>query len=136
MTRRARRQLHRIESAETAPKRYRSPSTAHPAPVIALQCSGAGAGQWRQLRDTLDAHYERVAPEHYGCDSTGPWTGQHAFTLADEAARTIEIIDRSGGKVHLVGRSGSATGFRRPRLPSAGPAPRRSRERSAARGMS
>ncbi|WP_429322556.1 alpha/beta fold hydrolase [Paraburkholderia sp. GAS448] len=75
------------------------------APVIALHCSGAGAGQWRELGNILDSHYELVAPEHYGCDSTGPGNGEHAFTLADEAARTIEIIDRSGCKVHLVGHS-------------------------------
>ena len=73
--------------------------------VIALHCSGAGAGQWRQLGDALGSGYELVAPEHYGCDSTGPWTGEHAFTLADEAARTIEIIDRCDCKVHLVGHS-------------------------------
>jgi pimeloyl-ACP methyl ester carboxylesterase len=34
-----------------------------------------------------------------------PWGGAHAFTLADEAARTVEIIDRHRGKVHLVGHS-------------------------------
>jgi pimeloyl-ACP methyl ester carboxylesterase len=82
-----------------------SATTADPATVIALHCSGAGAGQWRQLGDALDPGYQLVAPEHYGCDSAGPWGGEHAFTLADEAARTIEIIDRSGCKVHLVGHS-------------------------------
>ena len=46
-----------------------------------------------------------LAPEHYGCESTGPWTGEHAFTLADEAARAIALIDQSEGKVHLVGHS-------------------------------
>ena len=46
-----------------------------------------------------------MAPEHYGCDSAGPWTGAHAFTLADEAARTIALIDESDRKVHLVGHS-------------------------------
>ena len=84
---------------------HRSPTTADPAPVIALHCSGGGAGQWRQLGDALDSRYELVAPEHYGCDSAGPWSGQHAFTLAAEAATTIEIIDCSGCKVHLVGHS-------------------------------
>ena len=83
----------------------RSSTTADPVPVIALHCSGAGAGQWRQLGDVLDARYELVAPEHYGCDSVGPWSGEHAFTLADEAARTIGIIDCSDCKVHLVGHS-------------------------------
>jgi pimeloyl-ACP methyl ester carboxylesterase len=76
-----------------------------PAPVIALHCSGAGAAQWRPLRDALDSRHELFAPEHYGCDSSGPWTGEHAFTLADEAATTIEIIDCSDCKVHLVGHS-------------------------------
>jgi pimeloyl-ACP methyl ester carboxylesterase len=73
--------------------------------VIALHCSGAGAGQWRQLGEMLGTAHTLIAPEHYGCDRTGPWTGSHAFTLADEAARTIELIDRSACKVHLVGHS-------------------------------
>src|SRR5688572_17305491 len=46
-----------------------------------------------------------IAPEHFGCESTGPWPGEHAFTLADEAAATLGLIDRSEGKVHLVGHS-------------------------------
>jgi pimeloyl-ACP methyl ester carboxylesterase len=76
-----------------------------PQPVIALHCSGAGAGQWRQLGDALHPRYDLIAPEHYGCESVGPWSGAHAFTLADEAAVTVEIIDRADGKVHLVGHS-------------------------------
>jgi len=83
-------------------------SKPRPAPrgrVIALHCSGAGAGQWRALAAALGPGYELTAPEHYGCDGTGPWTGAHAFTLADEAARTIALIDRSDAKVHLVGHS-------------------------------
>lgn len=78
------------------------------APVIALHCSGAGANQWRQLGETLetmDPRYALIAPEHYGSDSVGPWSGERAFTLSDEAARTVEIIDRHRGKVHLVGHS-------------------------------
>jgi pimeloyl-ACP methyl ester carboxylesterase len=76
-----------------------------PAPVIALHCSGAGAGQWRTLAETLGPAHRMVAPEHYGCESAGPWSGAHAFTLGDEAARTIEQIDLSEGRVHLVGHS-------------------------------
>jgi pimeloyl-ACP methyl ester carboxylesterase len=76
-----------------------------PTRVIALHCSGAGAGQWRGLREMLGAGYELIAPEHYGCESAGPWTGDHAFTLADEAARTIALIDDAYGSVHLVGHS-------------------------------
>jgi pimeloyl-ACP methyl ester carboxylesterase len=80
-------------------------ANADPAPVIALHCSGAGAGQWRQFGETLGPAYALFAPEHYGGERTGPWTGTHAFTLADEAARTIEFIDSSESDVHLVGHS-------------------------------
>lgn len=73
--------------------------------VIALHCSGSGAAQWRKLGEALSSRHPFVAPEHYGCDSTGPWSGERAFTLADEAARAIGIIDASRGKVHLVGHS-------------------------------
>ena len=73
--------------------------------VIALHCSGSGAAQWRKLGEALGTRHAFVAPEHYGCDSTGPWSGERAFTLADEAARTIGIIDATHGKVHLVGHS-------------------------------
>ena len=81
------------------------PANANPPAVIALHCSGAGAGQWQQLGEALGPAYTLFAPEHYGCERTGPWTGTHAFTLADEAARTIDLIDKSDRKVHLVGHS-------------------------------
>jgi pimeloyl-ACP methyl ester carboxylesterase len=73
--------------------------------VIALHCSGSGAAQWRRLGEMLGAAYELVAPEHYGCDGVGPWTGDHAFALADEAARAIALIDEAYDSVHLVGHS-------------------------------
>jgi pimeloyl-ACP methyl ester carboxylesterase len=73
--------------------------------VIALHCSGAGSSQWRQLAGVLGDGYELLAPEHYGCENTGPWSGEHPFTLAGEAARTIALIDATDRKVHLVGHS-------------------------------
>jgi pimeloyl-ACP methyl ester carboxylesterase len=74
--------------------------------VIALHCSGSGASQWSYLAEALGGSYELAAPEHYGCESTGPWAGEHAFTLADEAVRSIAVIDRADDdKVHLVGHS-------------------------------
>jgi pimeloyl-ACP methyl ester carboxylesterase len=82
-----------------------SPRPACRGPVIALHCSGAGASQWRYLAEALGGGYEVLAPEHYGCETSGPWTGDHAFTLADEAVRTIALIDKSAEKVHLVGHS-------------------------------
>lgn len=83
-------------------------ASARPLPrelVIALHCSGSGAGQWRSLGKALGPDCEMIAPEHYGCETAGPWTGSHVFTLADEAARTIALIDGTRRKVHLVGHS-------------------------------
>jgi pimeloyl-ACP methyl ester carboxylesterase len=73
--------------------------------VIALHCSGADASEWRDLSKALgDGHVMRT-PEHYGCESSGQWTGEHAFTIADEAAKSLALIDESEEKVHLVGHS-------------------------------
>jgi len=73
--------------------------------VIALHASGADASQWRHLSEALGNGYAVLTPEHYGSESSGPWTGEHVFTLADEAARTIALIDECDDKVHLVGHS-------------------------------
>ncbi len=73
--------------------------------VIALHCSGAGAGQWHRLAQALGEDFEVLAPEHFGSESRGPWTGEHAFTLADEAFTTLTLIDETADRVHLVGHS-------------------------------
>jgi pimeloyl-ACP methyl ester carboxylesterase len=73
--------------------------------VIALACSGGSGKQWRQLGAALGTSCRLATPEHYGSPPTGPWTGGQRFTLADEAARTIALIDRSADKVHLIGHS-------------------------------
>lgn len=77
----------------------------HAGLVIALHCSGAGAGQWRQLATALAPDFHLRAPEHFGTESAGPWCGKHAFTLADEAATSIAMIDAADGLVHLIGHS-------------------------------
>ena len=82
-----------------------SRQTRYQVPVIALHCSGAGASEWYSLAEALGDDYELLAPEHYGSGSNGAWTGEHAFTLADDAARAIALIDASQSKVHLVGHS-------------------------------
>jgi pimeloyl-ACP methyl ester carboxylesterase len=79
--------------------------TTYRVPVIALHCSGAGTSEWYSLAEALGDDYELLAPEHYGSASNGAWTGEHAFTLSDDAARAIALIDASQSKVHLVGHS-------------------------------
>ena len=76
-----------------------------PERVIALHRSGSDAGQWRMLAEALGDEYELIAPEHYGSESAGPWNPSEPFALADEAARTIALIDDTDRKVHLVGHS-------------------------------
>jgi pimeloyl-ACP methyl ester carboxylesterase len=80
-------------------------STLRPDPVIALHCSGANAGQWRKLGELLGNDFTLSTPEHYGCEGAGSWSGEHAFTLADEAVRTLAFIDAGDRKAHLVGHS-------------------------------
>jgi len=82
-----------------------SPRPVRRARIIALHCSGAGASQWSYLAEALGGGYELLAPEHYGGENRGPWTGEHAFTLADEGEKAISLIDQSESKVHLVGHS-------------------------------
>ena len=66
--------------------------------AIALHCSGANASQWRCLVDALGPEYEVLTPEHYGCESSGPWTGEHAFTLADDAAHQSHSSTKVAGR--------------------------------------
>jgi pimeloyl-ACP methyl ester carboxylesterase len=73
--------------------------------VIALHCSGAGASQWHRLAQALGENFEVLAPEHFGSENRGPWTGEHAFTLADEAFTTLTLIDGAADRVHLIGHS-------------------------------
>lgn len=73
--------------------------------VIALHCSGGAANHWCHLTEALGGAYTVLAPELYGSEGAGHWSGEHAFALADEAARIVELIDGSDGKVHLVGHS-------------------------------
>jgi pimeloyl-ACP methyl ester carboxylesterase len=76
-----------------------------PQVVIALHCSGADANQWSALKEALGEGYALFAPEHFGCERVGPWPGERAFTIEDEAERTLELIDGLEGEVHLVGHS-------------------------------
>ena len=73
--------------------------------VIALHCSGATRSEWRQLERTLGNRFSLIAPDLIGSGGTAHWTGAHAFSLSDEAAQIVRIIDAATGPVHLVGHS-------------------------------
>jgi pimeloyl-ACP methyl ester carboxylesterase len=73
--------------------------------VIALHCSGAGPRQWVPLATALGPDFDLSAPMYFGSEQVGPWPGKTPFTLADEAASCLSLIDSMGGKIHLVGHS-------------------------------
>jgi pimeloyl-ACP methyl ester carboxylesterase len=73
--------------------------------VIAMHCSGSSAAQWRTLAAALGKRFRFAAPEHYDSGEGPTWTGGGAFALADEAERTLALIDATEGGVHLIGHS-------------------------------
>jgi pimeloyl-ACP methyl ester carboxylesterase len=75
------------------------------ASVIALPCSGAGGVMWRDLRAALGGDTRLLTPELYGAANGPVWPGTRAFTLEDEAAPIVQLIDAADGAVHLVGHS-------------------------------
>ena len=81
-----------------------APRPAVKARVIALACSGSSGSQWRPLAEALGRVRELLTPEHAGPAIAARLNGS-SFTLADEAARCIRLIDASDDRVHLVGHS-------------------------------
>jgi pimeloyl-ACP methyl ester carboxylesterase len=73
--------------------------------TVALHCSGASSRQWRRLQEQGAGAIGVVAPDLYGTAGVGQWTGQHAFSLADEAERVLSMADVGRGRFHLVGHS-------------------------------
>jgi pimeloyl-ACP methyl ester carboxylesterase len=72
--------------------------------VVALHCSGSSAAQWRLLEAQLGQGFAFAAPEHYGSGDAPAWAGG-TFTCADEAQRTLALIDGTDRPVHLIGHS-------------------------------
>ncbi|WP_420349243.1 alpha/beta fold hydrolase [Pelagibius sp.] len=77
----------------------------HPVPVVALHCSGSDARQWRHLAAGLNLPFHLIAPSFLGADGRLAWRGDHAFTLEDEAAPLLEMIDALNAPFHLIGHS-------------------------------
>jgi pimeloyl-ACP methyl ester carboxylesterase len=81
--------------------------------VIALHCSGGNAAQWQSLKSVLASRASVWCPHFIGSTWAGHWGGSHAFSLADEAASIVSMIDALGRPVHLVGHSyGAAVALR------------------------
>jgi len=74
-------------------------------PVLMIHCSSASGIEWASLCDTLDDGFRAIAPDQWDCGESDSWAGHTAFTLAEEAAPILDIVDRIGADVHLLGHS-------------------------------
>lgn len=74
-------------------------------PVVLVHCSSASGSQWRALSASLAGRFRCIVPDQWQCGGSDPWHGRTAFSLAEEAAPILAIIDRIGEPVHLVGHS-------------------------------
>ena len=73
--------------------------------VIALHCSGSSGRQWRHLPAALMDRFRVLTPDLMGCGARAHWSGERPFSLADEAAAVVAMIDAEERPVHLVGHS-------------------------------
>ena len=69
--------------------------------VTALHCCGSTGRQWNKFALALADYFALIASDLIGSGATPHWSGERHFTLADEAARIIEIIDTRDGPIHV-----------------------------------
>jgi len=77
---------------------------AGPAVVLAHSSCSTG-GQWRALIEQLSPRFHVLAPDLIGYGRTGPWPPRRANLYDDEAAILFAMVERAGGRAHLVGHS-------------------------------
>jgi pimeloyl-ACP methyl ester carboxylesterase len=75
-----------------------------PAVVLAHSSCSTG-GQWRALIEQLAPRFHVLAPDLIGYGRTGPWPLRRGNLYDDEAAILFALIERGGGRAHLVGHS-------------------------------
>jgi pimeloyl-ACP methyl ester carboxylesterase len=74
-------------------------------PAVMLHSSGSTANQWRDLVALLEPEWKTLTPDQWGCGDAGPWSGERSFTLSEEAAPVIRLIEPGERPIHLVGHS-------------------------------
>ena len=81
-------------------------TTTEPKKVLAFHCSGGSPSQYHALGSLLGTGFQLDTPEYYGSRIKGNWSSERQFSLADEAAESIQKMDRdSCNSYHLVGHS-------------------------------
>jgi pimeloyl-ACP methyl ester carboxylesterase len=73
--------------------------------VVLAHSSCSTGGQWRALIEELSSRYHVLAPDLIGYGRTGPWPPGRGNLYDDEAAILCAMVERAGGRAHLVGHS-------------------------------
>ncbi len=74
-------------------------------PTFLFHCSASSGSQWRGLSKGFGGKFCAIAPDQWACGGSDKWPGTGAFSLAEEAAPMIDIIDHLDAPIHLVGHS-------------------------------
>lgn len=74
-------------------------------PVVCLHASASTGGQWRALMERLAPAWHVIAPDQFGYCRRTPQERIEGFMLADELDWLAPVLERAGGRVHLVGHS-------------------------------
>jgi pimeloyl-ACP methyl ester carboxylesterase len=59
--------------------------------------------------ERLSGRYRVIAPDLYGYGGTGHWPAGREDLIEDEAGIALEMVERGGGRAHLVGHSYGGT---------------------------
>lgn len=94
-----------MPAVETKSSRINYAETGAGDPVVLIHCSSASGTEWTALCQQLQDQFRCVAPDQWNCGRSDMWPGHGPFTLSEEAEPIIEVIDRIGTPVHLVGHS-------------------------------
>jgi pimeloyl-ACP methyl ester carboxylesterase len=73
--------------------------------VVCLHSNASSSSQWRTLSELLSGRFHVFAVDGYGAGKSPDWPGPGPVTLEDEVRLLDSVLDRAGGRFHLVGHS-------------------------------
>ncbi|MDH3232442.1 MAG: alpha/beta hydrolase [Alphaproteobacteria bacterium] len=74
-------------------------------PVVLIHSGSNSASQWQEVAARLAARHHLLAPDLYNCGWTSEWPGPGPLTFDAEAELVQALIERFGGRAHIVGHS-------------------------------
>jgi len=93
-------------SAQGATAHYLEWETQHRGqPVVLIHSGSNSASQWHKLAARLADRHHVLAPDLYNCGQTSDWPGPGPLTFDAEAELVLALIERFGGRAHIVGHS-------------------------------